>query len=717
MTARDAATIAPSRRRPSVSLRTRPRTATTSGALPPSLEHQKWNGLASPEEGHNQEEGQAPDDTSESAEAVPRRRPSRSFSNLRHPVDGLRALGRRLSVTIRNKSSKQTLQSQFDDAHIDSDSRSYYISSGSWDARSRNPSFKYSINRRPSLNSVSALHSFYAPTASVAAPIPGNGLEPPILPNDMGAGSAARAAAAAQNEMARVERDAVKSRDAKITLDSESGIGIDLRDRADGSETELAVVRLDPVRHLPSEITSQVLSYLDPKSLTQAELVSRAWNEQAISRHVWRHVFRRAYKHRRPSVTSSKKKQAAGLGKTLPNQDWKRMFLVRRALEHRWKEGKAAAIYLHGHKDSVYCAQFDEYVSASFLCFHISSPHFPFPASLAVACSDRLTPCRNKIITGSRDRTIRVWDAHYPWPCLKIIGPPPGDVPGIGPVNNPVQQSAGKSPFLTICPPSTASAGIVSPMEQPSDYHSASILCLQFDDEIMVTGSSDYTCIVWDIKKDYKPIRRLEGHRAGVLDVCFDDRFIISCSKDTTICVWDRHTGALVKKLLGHRGPVNAVQLRGDLVVSASGDGVAKLWNITSGLCVKEFPSKDRGLACVEFSDDARTILTGGNDQVIYQFDANSGEMVNELKGHVGLVRSLHLDSLNQRIVSGSYDMSVKVFDVQSGELSIDLPGWTTSWMLSVKSDYRRIVATSQDSRAVIMDFGYGLDGIDLLEE
>jgi F-box and WD-40 domain protein 1/11 len=248
-------------------------------------------------------------------------------------------------------------------------------------------------------------------------------------------------------------------------------------------------------------------------------------------------------------------------------------------------------------------------------------------------------------------------------------------------------------------------------------FHNASILCLQFDDEIMVTGSSDHTCIVWDVKNDYKPIRRLEGHTAGVLDVCLDDRYIISCSKDTTICVWDRYTGELVKRLLGHRGPVNAVQLRGDLIVSASGDGVAKLWNLISGLCIKEFPSKDRGLACVEFSEDARTILAGGNDQVIYQFDANTGELVGELKGHTGLVRSLHLDDVNGRIVSGSYDISVKVFNAKTGKLCIDLPGWTSSWMLSAKSDYRRIVATSQDSRVVIMDFGYGLDGIDLLEE
>ncbi|PYH33508.1 F-box/WD repeat-containing protein [Aspergillus neoniger CBS 115656] len=658
MAPRDSSTIT-SRRRPSFSLRTRPRTATTSTAHTTGLEHDVWHGLSVVDSGDD-DDGQVLEDMNHFPEPVPRRREAKSFSSLRHPVDGLRALGRRLSVTLRNKSSRHSVHPQPEAMR------------NSW-------CNEISINRRPSLESISALHGFYA---HAGAPVPGNGLEPPVFSNDIYAGAAARAAAAAQNELARALRDSIKLSDAKLTQDSESGIGIDLRDRSELSDPALAIVRIDPVSCLPPEVMSQVFSYLDPESLMQSELVSRAWSEQASSQHIWRHVFRHTY-GQHPSGLPFKKRQSAGLGKAHPKQDWKRMFLVRRALEHRWKEGKAAAIYLHGHKDSVYCAQFDE----------------------------------DKIITGSRDRTIRVWDAHYPWPCRKIIGPPPGDVSGIGPVNNPAQQSAGKPPFLTICPPPTRSAGIMAPIEHSADYHSASILCLQFDEEIMVTGSSDFTCIVWDIKNDYKPIRRLVGHQAGVLDVCFDDRYIVSCSKDTTICVWDRHTGALVKKLLGHRGPVNAVQLRGDLVVSASGDGVAKLWNITSGLCVKEFPSKDRGLACVEFSDDARTILTGGNDQVIYQFDANTGEMVNELKGHAGLVRSLHLDSMNQRIVSGSYDMSVKVFDAQSGELSIDLPGWTTSWMLSVKSDYRRIVATSQDSRAVIMDFGYGLDGIDLLKE
>ncbi|KAK2808516.1 hypothetical protein FQN49_008713 [Arthroderma sp. PD_2] len=529
--------------------------------------------------------------------------------------------------------------------------------------------------------------------------MPSNFRELAHAQNEVFGGAAARAAAAAQNELARTEKvgpskgedegmeisELADNLGVKLALDSESGISINIGDTDDNSK-DLDCIRKDPVS-LPAELMAHILSFLDADSLKNAELVSLAWHLHASSSNVWREVFHREYHgDRNVAHTPGSPRRARGLGRKKPNQDWKKVYKVRHTLENRWKSGKAAAIYLHGHQDSVYCVQFDE----------------------------------NKIITGSRDRTIRVWDAHYPWPCLKVIGAHQTTADSAVPVTpwpiTPPADSTGSSPFISICPPVASAADLVSPNQQAGEYHNASILCLQFDEKIMVTGSSDATCIVWDMQDDYRPIRRLKWHQAGVLDVCFDDKYIVSCSKDTTICVWDRETGQLVKRLLGHRGPVNAVQLRGDLIVSASGDGIAKLWNITSGLCIKEFASKDRGLACVEFSEDARTILAGGNDQVIYQFDANTGELVKELEGHSGLVRSLHMDNANGRVVSGSYDMSVKVFDAKAGKLSIDLPGWTTSWMLSAKSDYRRIVATSQDARAVIMDFGYGLDGIDSLE-
>lgn len=419
----------------------------------------------------------------------------------------------------------------------------------------------------------------------------------------------------------------------------------------------------------------------------------------------------------------------AGVGKNdRVDRDWQRMYRTRIAIDRNWNHGTPAAVYFQGHTDSVYCAQFDEH----------------------------------KIITGSRDRTIRVWDINT-YECIKVIGGPNSK-----PVRPPMNEQALE------CHPSTVHKGVNlngtregdTLFHRPRKYHEASVLCLQFDSEILVTGSSDSTCIVWDINT-FEPIRELVHHTAGVLDVCFDSRYIVSCSKDNKICVWSRATGELLRVLAGHQGPVNAVQMRGNFLVSASGDGMSKLWCLERFSCLRNFHSKDRGLAAVEFSDDGRHVLAGGNDQVIYKYDAISARLVHTYAGHQGLVRSLFLDSQNGRVVSGSYDQAMRVYDFRTGNslggdpstvsfqqaleaqaraqaqhepqpLGAPQPhattatgaavipysrtgayeNWTTSWILSAKADYRRIVATSQDGRALLMDFGRGVDpaGLELLK-
>ncbi|KAF6222805.1 hypothetical protein HO133_000854 [Letharia lupina] len=508
-------------------------------------------------------------------------------------------------------------------------------------------------------------------------------LEPSKPSLNLASGAAARAAAAAQNEILDSMRN-ITLAEPHLTRDSESGVGIEVRD---GGETmaefdfDIPVVRQDPLSALPQELVGHILSYLDASSLLNAELVSHDWHQSASSRHVWKDVFHSEFQDiSQRNTTMAGSGLGPGLGKVFSCQEWKSMWRARKALQQRWNDGYAAAIYLEGHTDSVYCVQFDE----------------------------------NKILTGSRDRTIRIWDART-YECIKVLGVPSRGAGSAVPPLPADVADRGQRPFAKVF----SSQSIVGP-ERTAPwlfmYHNGSILCLQYDDKIMITGSSDCTLIIWDIKAGYRPMRRLREHTAGVLDVCFDEKHIVSCSKDATVCLWDRSTGELMKKLSGHRGPVNAVQLRGNLVVSASGDGIAKLWNLTSGLCIKEFPSKDRGMACVEFSPDSRTILAGGNDQVIYQFDTSTGELVREMKGHEGLVRSLHLDSASGRVVSGSYDTSVKAYDMRSGEMIVNFTKWTSSWILSAKADYRRIIATSQDSRAVIMDFGYRLPGIESLE-
>ncbi|KAJ2809243.1 hypothetical protein H4R20_000238 [Coemansia guatemalensis] len=304
--------------------------------------------------------------------------------------------------------------------------------------------------------------------------------------------------------------------------------------------------------------------------------------------------------------------------------DWRYLFQQRIELDRHWLKGIADIQVLAGHADSVYCVQYDH----------------------------------EKIVTGSRDRTIKIWDAET-MQCLRTM-----------------------------------------------TGHTASVLCLKYNDSALVTGSSDATVIVWDWETG-NPRLRLSSHAAGVLDVAFNEDHIVSCSKDCTIKVWRRDSGKLLRTMAGHRGPVNAVQLHGNKIVSASGDSLIKMWDLKTGALIRTFTGHTRGLACVQF--DGKTIVSGSSDQLIKVWDADSGRCKQTLRGHKDLVRTLHFDG-GRRAVSGSYDQTIKVWDIVTGECTLDLKDVHTSWVFDVQFTASRIVSTSQDQKIVIWDFAKGLD-------
>ncbi|KAI2630631.1 WD40 repeat-like protein [Hypoxylon sp. NC1633] len=530
---------------------------------------------------------------------------------------------------------------------------------------------------------IAGLETIYSPVEAEFShfPIPGNGLSPPIIPWHTGA--AAKAAAALQNESlnyARQYQDLASL--AESQNDRESGIGIAFTASTSQAdvlmEQSTSIIRMDFVVLLPAELAVHILSYLDAAQLATATRVSKLWHRFVQDQQVWRQSFLRE-KTTTYATSGGRVQPGTGCGvpSVRPKTDWYKIYKAREELDHRWKVGnRALSLYLNGHRDSVYCQQFDE----------------------------------NKIITGSRDKTIRIWDIHS-LQCRLVIGPPsvvadPSLV--FDPNGRPThyvlhEDQSHRSPSI----PVTVSFPI---------HHDASILCLQFDDEILVTGSSDASCIVYSVRSGYRPVRRLEFHTAAVLDLAFDDKHIVTCSKDCSICVWDRSTGKMLKQLNGHTGPVNAVQLRGNTLVSCSGDFTVKLWNIDSGKVIRELAGHTKGLACSQFSEDGRFVASAGSDKIIRIWDANTGECLHEIQAHDSLVRSLHIDSISGRLTSGSYDTDIKVFDMETGEQLLDFPGWHASWVLSAKSDYRRIVSTGQDAKVLVMDFGADVPDIKMLE-
>ncbi|GJN69226.1 F-box and WD40 domain-containingprotein [Purpureocillium lilacinum] len=511
------------------------------------------------------------------------------------------------------------------------------------------------------------------------------GNEPPVIPTHTGA--AAKASAAMQNEFFARQGSQTKWLRAPSSEDGndrESGIGIAVNvpsievDDADAAvaQQDTRISRLNFISMLPAELAIHVLSFLDAAVLTRACRVCRDWQRIVENQHVWRESCLREMTS--TFATSGPVQPGTGLGipLALPSNDWRKIYQARHELNLRWKSGKARPTYLNGHSDSIYCLQFDEH----------------------------------KIISGSRDKTIRVWDMHT-MKCRLVIGPP--SVISSGTL---LADFDGVSVHYAMGAENVRVAEAHPQLVSFPEHHMASILCLQYDDEILVTGSSDSTCIVYDINNSYRPIRRLRHHTAAVLDLAFDKKHIVTCSKDISICVWDRATGALLRQLRGHTGPVNAVQMRGNTIVSCSGDFKVKLWNIDTGKNIREFEGHTKGLACSQFSEDGRYVASAGNDKTIRIWDANTGECIKEMRAHDNLVRSLHIDSVSGRLISGSYDTDIKVWDMATGRQMLDFPRWHASWVLSAKSDYRRIVSTGQDPKILIMDFGADVENIEMLE-
>ncbi|KAL7813608.1 WD40-repeat-containing domain protein [Trichoderma aethiopicum] len=289
--------------------------------------------------------------------------------------------------------------------------------------------------------------------------------------------------------------------------------------------------------------------------------------------------------------------------------NWKYLYNMRRRLESNWELGKYKTFVLphpsypeEGHQECVYTLQFDA----------------------------------NYLVSGSRDRTMRVWNMH----TRRLVRPP-----------------------LT--------------------GHAGSVLCLQFDadpaEDILVSGSSDSNVFIWKFSTGELVQRITNAHRESVLNVRFDKRVLVTSSKDKTIKIFNRRplrygdvgygpvdaavnpVGLSVKpygyepdlsqelpvkppytvigKLEGHGAAVNAIQIRGDTIVSVSGDRHIKVWNWPEQVCTQTIPAHEKGIACVEF--DERRIVSGSSDYEVCIFDAPTGLKVASLRGHAHLVRTV----------------------------------------------------------------------------
>ena len=102
----------------------------------------------------------------------------------------------------------------------------------------------------------------------------------------------------------------------------------------------------------------------------------------------------------------------------------------------------------------------------------------------------------------------------------------------------------------------------------------------------LLSSSIDRTLRLWDVVKQ-KSILHLQRHDSQVLGVRFtpDEQYAVSGGRDGYVMVWDLSTGNLKKAIRAHQEVVWAVAISPDgrFVVSGSSDETARVWHLQSG--------------------------------------------------------------------------------------------------------------------------------------
>ncbi|XP_054656759.1 F-box/WD repeat-containing protein 7-like isoform X1 [Dunckerocampus dactyliophorus] len=188
------------------------------------------------------------------------------------------------------------------------------------------------------------------------------------------------------------------------------------------------------------------------------------------------------------------------------------------------------------------------------------------------------------------------------------------------------------------------------------------ITCLQFNDDLIVSGSDDNTLKVWSAVSG-KCLRTLTGHTGGVWCSQMALTTVISGSTDRTLRVWNAESGECIHTLYGHTSTVRCMHLHGNRVVSGSRDTMLRVWDVSTGRCEHVLTGHVAAVRCVQY--DGRRVVSGGYDYMVKVWDPETEMCLYNLQGHTNRVYSLQFDGVF--VVSGSLDTSIRVWDATTG--------------------------------------------------
>jgi WD40 repeat protein len=331
-----------------------------------------------------------------------------------------------------------------------------------------------------------------------------------------------------------------------------------------------------------------------------------------------------------------------------------------------------------------------------------------------------MSPDGNRIISGSGDKTIKVWDAETGDELMTLRGHKEGVTSVAFSPDGKRMVSGSGDKTIKIWDAATG----VELMTLRGHGRSINLVAFSPDGKCIVSASEDNTIKVWDSASGDE-LMTLRGHKECVKSVAFgpDGKRIVSGSDDKTIKIWDAETGAELMTLRGHDyygGSVNSIAFSpdGERIVSGSADRTIKIWDAATGDELMTLRGHGNWIDSIAFSPDGKRIISGSGDNTIKLWDSATGNELMTLRGHGDWITSIAISPDGKRIVSASGDKTIKVWDAAIRAEAVTLRGhdnWVTD--ASFSPDGKRIVSGSLDETIKVWDAATGTEVMTLPDD
>ncbi|NQV25988.1 MAG: protein kinase [Rhodopirellula sp.] len=212
-------------------------------------------------------------------------------------------------------------------------------------------------------------------------------------------------------------------------------------------------------------------------------------------------------------------------------------------------------------------------------------------------------------------------------------------------------------------------------------------------DQIILSGSHDNSIRKWNIN-EYEEIRVLqsqvlEGHVDAILSAEFspNGERIVTASRDRTARTWESSTGQSLKVFAeGHSFLATSAAFfpGGKRLATGAVDNTVRIWDVDSGTQLIRLEHTGRA-AALTVSNDGKWVITGGDDKSARVWDSETGKVVFVLrgdaqkKGHNNEVTAVAISEDDQRVLTGDSSGRVFVWDLKTQSVILDLKGHARS--------------------------------------